>query len=453
MMAIRQVQVPWIRGLDIGVGADLASGSPMNLAVEPEASDVDQAGGALTDFRLRRIRETEDLERALGIDVEASYGCASFGAGVSARFSFAKETRIHSSSLFMAITSLVELGFLSIDAPRLTQPAKELTNHPDVFAARYGNMFVRGMSRGGLYVGVLRIDTRSEQESTEVSAALEGSYGAFSTEAEGKFRDVQSEYRSEVSVRMFREGGPIDLKINDPANPIELLTNANRFLESFVQSPAEMARPYMATLAPLTIAEGPLPPNESDMQKAQDVLVYCAKRRSALLNQLNLLDHISDNPTRFSFDNGSSLEDVRQCAAAIQEDLDTVAGCASAAINNVQSAMLPVEFSQARGEQYPKAKMPNPMPEPREAPNSVTVPDFTNCQTWNECVALAQRHQLNVTYEYLGDKPEGFTVIEVRPPVGTVHPIGSVVTIVCPPELTIDPDLLIDLFRTSRGLR
>lgn len=93
-MAIGQVTVPYVRGYDFGVGADLATGSPMGKVVNAAASPVDEAGGATVNFQVQRIQSTEELEQALGIDAEASYGCGAFGAGISARFSFAKKAKI-----------------------------------------------------------------------------------------------------------------------------------------------------------------------------------------------------------------------------------------------------------------------------------------------------------------------------------------------------------------------
>src|SRR5688572_28191018 len=110
-MALRQVLVPWVRGYDVGVGADLASGSPMGLAVRGAASAVAGAGGDIVNITIQRIQATDELESALGIDVEASYGSAAFGAGASARFGFAKQSKVQVSSLFMAVSVLVELEF------------------------------------------------------------------------------------------------------------------------------------------------------------------------------------------------------------------------------------------------------------------------------------------------------------------------------------------------------
>lgn len=267
-MAIGQVTVPFKNDYNFGVGADLATGSPMGKVVNAPAVPVEQATGKTVHFQVQRIQSTEELEQALGIDAEASYGCGAFGAGVSARFSFAKKAKIQTSSLFMSVTAQVELEFLSIADPILSPDARTLMDRPDVFAMRYGNVFVRGIGRGGLFTGWLRVETASSQQSEEIAAELQGSYGLFSAEAQSKFKSLQEKYRTSAYLDFYHEGGPVDLRISDFTNPLELLENANRFLESFNTDAAAVARPYFATLAPVTIAQGPLPPNSADLEHA-----------------------------------------------------------------------------------------------------------------------------------------------------------------------------------------
>lgn len=393
-MPIGQITVPYMRGYDFGIGADLASGSPMAKVVDGHVTGVEHAGGAVVDIQIQRILSTSELETALGIDVEASYGCGAFGAGVSARFNFAKKCKVQSSSLFMSITAAVELDFLQIDDPMLSPHAGEMIDRPDIFKSRYGNMFVRGIARGGLFVGVLRVDTGSSEESETISAELEGSYGLFSAEAKAKFDSVQRKYRNEVFVRMYHEGGPVDLKIHDPANPLELLTNTNRFLESFQTSPGTVSRPYSVTLAPVEIARGPLPPNAAELQKAQDILVICAKRRSTLLDQLNQLEFVETNPSKFDFSNGADRAAIRKAMQDTELDLDLIAECASAAINSPGSAQFPAEYARARGDVFPKAAVPDPMPLPK-AGKVVLVPDFPPvavgppARTWPRAMACS----------------------------------------------------------------
>jgi len=127
-------------------------------------------------------------------------------------------------------------------------------------------MFVRGLDRGGLFVGVFRLDVHGERDQQDISADLEGSYGLFSASAAMKFNEVRSKFRCDALVSMYHEGGPVDLQITDPTVPSQLLDNANRWLRSFQDDPARNAVPYSVTLAPLTIAEGPLPPNTADIE-------------------------------------------------------------------------------------------------------------------------------------------------------------------------------------------
>ncbi|MFG2859518.1 hypothetical protein [Streptomyces sioyaensis] len=360
---VGQISVPMVKGYDFGVGADLTSGSPMARVVEGERSGVDGAHGTTVSFELRRTQTTAELEEALGINVEASLGCAAFGSGMSARFSFAKSSKIQSSSLFMALVARVGLEFLSIDEPALTSDAVTLVDNQSQFAQRFGNMFVRGVTRGGLFLGVLRIETSGSEEAQDISAALQGTYGMFSAEAEANISKVQKDHRSEISYLMYHEGGPTDLPVGDPNDPLQLLRNANLFLESFQARPEEVSVAYEATLAPITIARGPFPPNAADIEHAQDVIQFCARRRSAMLDQLNLLQHITDQPSRFVFSDEGQNEAIVAAASATASDLDLIAACASRAMNNPAKAKMPVDFAAEQGAEFPKAILP-PLPSP-----------------------------------------------------------------------------------------
>lgn len=368
-MALRQVRLPWGPNLDVGVGVDLASGAPRNSPVAPDATAVGGAGGASASVQITRIEDTAALESALGIDVEASYGAASFGAGASGRFTFAQNSKVQSSSLFMAIVVKVELEFMSIKTPKLTAAATELIDNQQIFEDRYGNTFVHGISRGGLFVGMISIQTSSSEEALSVGLELEGSYGLFSAEAKGKLSNLEKNFRNEVSIKMYHEGGPIDLKITNTQDPVQLLDNANAFLDSFAKTPAAVAVPYYVTLASISIAEGAVPINEAEIQQAQEVLMYCARRRSALWDQINLLDYIHDHPDRFVFSNGSSPEAVALAAVGFQEEIDVLAACASAAMNNRKSAQMPADYARERGLAFGVAALPLPMPTP--APKAI----------------------------------------------------------------------------------
>jgi hypothetical protein len=452
-MAIRQVTVPYQKGYNVGVSADLATGSPMGKAVDGTATKVQGAGAATVTFTVSRIQATEELEEALGIDAEASYGCGSFGAGVSARFSFAKKSKIQTSSLFMLVTAQVELAFESIDDPALTRDAGDLLNRPDVFNARYGNVFVRGVQRGGLFVGTLHVITNSSEESNSISAELSGSYGFFSAEAKATFSSVQKKYNCSVYVDMYHEGGPVDLEIHDIQNPTELLENANKFLESFKTQPEEMvATPYFVTLAPLSIARSEkLPPNTADVEHAQDVLVACTKARSRILDKLNLLEFVLANPSKFTFQPGVDPPYLTKVQADFETDLDTVAQCASSAINQPVGALMPTEFGPKSGKTYPLGVLPEKMPLPI-AGKMTKVPDLSACASWVQCNDLITHSGLVAQQQIaLNIEPSVFKVLSISPPVNTDVMEGSVINVATQPA-KVDPTQLVQKFKITHGL-
>ena len=89
--------------------------------------------------------------------------------------------------------------------------------------------------------------------------------------------------------------------MDDLTDANQLYVMLQEWLKSFQDNPAANAKPYSVTLAPIAIANGPIPPNAADIQHAQDILVICAKERSKILDGLNLMEFISQNPSRYEF--------------------------------------------------------------------------------------------------------------------------------------------------------
>ncbi|MEH7180938.1 PASTA domain-containing protein [Neobacillus vireti] len=358
-----EIRVPDRETYDFGMGVHRLSGSAMSKVVEGEVSGVPQAQGDIQTFQVSRIKNNSELQQQLGIDVDLSYGCASFGAGVEARVNFMKESKIQSSSLFMTIKANITYESLSIDEPVLTETAGRWMDRPDIFVQRYGDMFVRACKRGGLFIGVLHVQTNSENTASDIELKLKGTYGLFSAEVKGKWKEVLNTYNVSTSYYIHAEGGPI-IQVQDPTDPEELLTLANFWLKEMKEKPNENARVIQWTLSPITIAEGPLPPNSLDIEHAQDVLKHCVRKRAELLDQLNLLDWIVSHPGRFDWTNSVSTEEVQEAYNNTQYDLETISDCASEATDHPQDAKMPGPYAAAKGEVYPKAIVPSPLPKP-----------------------------------------------------------------------------------------
>ncbi|MFB7334672.1 hypothetical protein ACFC00_23945 [Streptomyces adustus] len=364
MTAPLSIIVPNIRGYDFGIGVDRLSGAPMNQVVESVPS-LPVSAGAVQSFDVSRIHTTRDLQESLGISIEASYGCATFGSGASGRFSYLQESQIQSSCLFMTVSSTAHLADLSIDDSVMTKRAQEIAGRQDVFTARYGDMFCRACSRGGLFVGVMRIEANSSAEATNIEGELSGGYGFFSADSQSNFRNTLAQHKVSVYCRLYTEGGP-SLEIHDPSDPAELLDHANAWSRSLQSDPNTFSKPYEWTLSSISIAEGPSPANEAQIQHAQDVLQFCARQRVALFDQLNLLTWIQDHPERFDWASAVSRDIIQEATSSTQNDVDLVAKCASAAINDPATAVMPNAYAATQDppSHYPSGSLPSPLPSP-----------------------------------------------------------------------------------------
>ncbi|MER9799767.1 hypothetical protein NKJ36_21910 [Mesorhizobium sp. M0142] len=114
------------------------------------------------------------------------------GAGASPRPEGLTSPKVplQSSSLFLLISAKVTLPFHGIDEPKLSGSAAAISSNPELFQSRYGNMFVNGVGRGGMFLAVLQMDTASSEEAQAVSMELSGSYGLFSADAKMKMAEA-----------------------------------------------------------------------------------------------------------------------------------------------------------------------------------------------------------------------------------------------------------------------
>jgi N-acetylneuraminic acid mutarotase len=357
-MAFAQYKIPYELGHDFGMGVDGPSSSPVAQVVTGPVTGVDGATGGYGEFHIVRITETADLESHLGIDASATYGVGLFSA--SARFKFAKDAKIQRNTLFMAVTATVTAGFRQIDAPTLTDEARTLIGNPTRFTEQYGDRFVRGIVEGGIFVGMLRVETDSHEEADTIALDLNGSYGLFSAEAKAKLDQVKRTHRTQVFTDVFRAGGPLGDSLEHPDDPVALYELLQRWLKSFDTNPAG-ATPISVTIAATTIASGPPPPNAADIAHAQDILVLCARARSQTLDRLNLVDYILENSSRFDF-SASPREKILEVYKGCEIDLDTIAGAASATINDYKNVKSPVNYAAEKNLKYPCGILPEVMP-------------------------------------------------------------------------------------------
>ncbi len=247
---------------------------------------------------------------------------------------------------------------------------------------------------------------------------------------------------SNVSVycRIYSAGGP-KITIKDPSDPSELLQSANDWMSAMHDDPTANARPYQWLLSPLSIVEGPLPPNSADLEHAQDILRTCATARLTLLDQLNQLCWYRDHATHYDWSKSASPTDFARFIADVQTDLDTIA---SGAIDHPAQAVMPSDWAQGHGGTFPTSVPPSIFPEELKS-NPVPVPVVLPHWTFGEDIEIgsgdgtipsASSLGLNVSLDWVVGTGITGTVISMTPKPGDTVMSGSTVFI----SLVNNPD-------------
>src|SRR5712691_8649590 len=195
-----QIEVSYRHGYDFGVGVRSASGSPMGLSIAGTPTTIAEASGGSGGFQMLRVQTTEELESHLGISVDASGGVGLFSA--SDRFSYAKDCKVQSSSISVLLYCTKQFGFMQIKNPSLGPEAGQLVSDGkvDLFDERFGDCFVRGISTGGQFYGLVRIDAQSKESRQNIENSLAGSYGPFSADVQVKLSEAMKSTRSSAEV-------------------------------------------------------------------------------------------------------------------------------------------------------------------------------------------------------------------------------------------------------------
>ena len=342
---MQNAKVPYQEGYDFGIGVDSATGDSRQMGIVGTQTQVKSAPGGSGGFEVIKIETTKDMEDQLGISADASGGVGPFSA--SARFNFARDSKVQSKSISVLLTCTRLKGFTQIDKPVLDDDAAKLMANGNVslFKERYGDYFVRGIESGGQFFGFMRIDVKSEEDYKTMESSLSGSYGPFSADVGVNMKSSLKQTNSTANIMLYYEGGFVQKK---PQTPDELFQAADQWTNSV----DDQSKPYNALLVPWEIANGPPPPNIADLLNQKDVLTACANLRSQVIDKMNVLDYITDPIHQSEFIFGpNDVQNLQSLFTGVSNDHDIIQKAASFAINNPKDAVEPVTYARTVGHQ------------------------------------------------------------------------------------------------------
>ncbi|OKI41266.1 hypothetical protein A6A29_38020 [Streptomyces sp. TSRI0281] len=329
-------------GFDIGIGVSMASGSPMALGAVGEVTPPQLGTGETGSFVFRRIETTDELETELGVGADVSAGIGLFSG--SASLDFSKRCKVQASSLTVLVSNVQKFAFQQMDSPSLSEPAAKLVSNGKPLAEQFGEYFVRGISTGGRFFGVVRIDTKSVQSKTTLNTSLEGSYGLqMSAEVKVSVSEAMKNAEAQAEAFVLHDGGRITTEPRS-GNPVDMVNELYQAMDEWEASVRGEPIAYTVTLAPYAIALGPTPPNAADIEKQRRVLIRCAKLRSRAIDMLNLVEYALDFRHVGEFEFAPDGPDLPALQSALASDLDVIEEAASFAIENLKEARDPEIF-------------------------------------------------------------------------------------------------------------
>jgi hypothetical protein len=346
--------------MDYGLGVDTASADVRNKGVQGTPTQIGNAAGDTVTFEMTLISSIDDLQTSLGVSASANGSYGLFSA--SAKMNYSEQCHFQSNSVFLLVSASVSQAVTSIEQPVIDPAAAALLANGDTsdFQDRYGDMFVRGLTTGGEFYGVIEISTTSTSDQKTLSTSISGSFGLFGASGSVDSSFSNATQGRNVKVTCFIQGGqtfPLPTEVSD------LLTA----VKAWPGTLASKGVPYTALLADYNILVLPSPPNFIDLQNQKDVLANCASLRSEDLQTVNEIDYITQNQQQFIQPNMADLGIWRNQLSA---DLNTIAAAASKALDDPKNAQLPSGLT-AIGHTLPKRIDGTPVLPPVTVPNLI----------------------------------------------------------------------------------
>ena len=291
-MADQSTNIPWVQGMNYGMGVNLLNGDIAGKAVDPGMiTGPTLAGGQTVRYNLTIINSFEELYSSIGISVEASGHYGLFSA--SGKFNYAKESKFNSQSTFLLARCVVENAFTQAEDAQLKTEASKLLEQgkSDIFQQRYGDGFIRGMQTGGEFFAVISITSSNQEEQETIAAKLQAEYGNMFAAVEVD-SSVDSKTKSKVSkserrVSTYQRGGSGDEQIL--TSDIEAVMARLKAFPSQVKANPVPYDVQVANYNTLALPEGP---NLLDIQAQKDALADYARIQLKLLSLRNDIEFL-----------------------------------------------------------------------------------------------------------------------------------------------------------------
>jgi hypothetical protein len=218
-----------VTGLQPGQGVNVDLKTSHGFAVDGEFTlTLPTAAGVTVVYTLTVVRTADDLMKTLSVSANVSYA-GIFSASASADFN--SMSSFSKYSTFVVAKCVVSLPSQTISRPsinpKVIEQAKNMTR--DEFAQQYGTEFLAGITTGGVYYGVIEIESTSQKQQDDIAVAVSGSGWGVSTDTKISTSIATASQKATTRVFAIRRGGAAT--IVNPKAPDEIIRQAIEFGE------------------------------------------------------------------------------------------------------------------------------------------------------------------------------------------------------------------------------
>lgn len=214
-------QVSWLPGMMLGKGYDTVSGGLKGECLTFQTQNVPLQAALQDDWNWQEISSSSDILSLINVDASASAQKDLFSA--SAEMSMLSQTEVSNFDLTVVAQVSREMKWNLATQSALKDNYQQLAGqNPDQFVSQCGNRYVAGVLYGGKFYTVLSVKTTSQNDKSEVAAAVRVSYGPFGS-AQGNVdqKTTAALTSHETTITGYSTGasaGPIPMTLDEVKN-------------------------------------------------------------------------------------------------------------------------------------------------------------------------------------------------------------------------------------------
>lgn len=210
-------RLPYVSGMRPGFGYDLVKGRILDTPFEALNLYADEGiSGQTLDYNIQIVESQQDILEKLTFGASLSLANWDLLLQFNPTLNIVKEKKLSSNCIYLLASSLVyhppELMNSFVLKPEADYYIKDQSL--DLFHATYGHGFVAGRALGGMYLGLIEIETTTHQDKETLAGSLDSQLIMLAAGQFDSAKHLSSLFHGrQLRVHVYRTGGQSDVSV------------------------------------------------------------------------------------------------------------------------------------------------------------------------------------------------------------------------------------------------